>query len=230
MASNPLRQLASMSRDIRAIGISKLPRNLQRACIIFYNRKSQLGERSAKTCLKIGKAAKYMQLDVFVLQDGTEDEFIETLRHFVSTTSEILLAFACGQNITQGQGTDGIPLSGGVADPDLVYDIFSLKPTESKVCFLTDAIFTKEAWDKEAPHGVLFMAPYPDRDASVVSQFDASEESFFAVLFNNFIKTNPDATPDDIATALEERLSSFGQKVFLKTFPPQFATEISFAL
>ncbi|OHS99237.1 hypothetical protein TRFO_08484 [Tritrichomonas foetus] len=235
-AGNALRELASVAHDIRKVGWNKLPTGIEHAGLIICNTRAHINQQSPKQAAKMGKFAKYMELEVYYIIDPTVDEYIDVLRHFLTEVSEFLFVFNSTTKIGQDLVDEPpkIPLKGGFADPELVFDLLNCKVPESRVCFLMDGINDPAQWDPKkngvTRDGVLVMAPYPDPRQASVEQFDSQQESLFAIEVNKIFKTDPEMTGKALATQVATELQPFGMRVFVASCPPQFATELNFAI
>lgn len=225
MATNSLRELAALSHDIRKIGWKKIPKNMERACVIFINTKSHLNSQSPKAAVKFAKLAKYMECEVFVINNPTVNEYIDAMRYFLTDVSDFLACYAICNKLDSKLPTKPaeIPLADGVVDPDLFYDMLNSKKPESKVFFAIDAINNPKDWDPAANGanrpGIYVMAPYADTSNPEIEQFDHSQESIFNLELNKVVKSMPDGTLGDIANTLEEIILPFGNKVYAAAYP-----------
>ena len=233
---NALRELAAVARDIRKLGWDKLPTNLEHAGLIIFNSHAHTNMESPKQAAKMGKFAKYMDLEVYYIIDPTVDEFIDVMRHFLTEVSVFLFVFCGACKISQQTVDDPprIPLSGGVVEPDLLFDLLDCKIPESRVCFLLDGVNNPDQWDPKKNgvnrDGVLFMAPYPDPRQAICQQFDSQQESLFALEVNKIFKTDPEMTGSTLAKLVTQELQPFGMRVYVASTPPEFATKLNFAI
>ncbi|KAK8858176.1 hypothetical protein M9Y10_013277 [Tritrichomonas musculus] len=233
---NALRELASVARDIRKIGWNKLPTGVEHAGLIIANTHTHLNQRSPKQAAKMAKFAKYMELEVYYILDPTVDEFIDVLRHFITEVTEFLFIFCGATKISQELVDDPplIQLSKGTADPELVFDLLNSKVPASRICLLLDGVNDPSHWDPKkngvTRDGVLIMAPYPDPSQASLDQFDSRQESLFAVEVNKVFKTDPEMTGRELANLVSSELQPFGMKVFVASYPPEFANELNFAI
>lgn len=236
MASTPLSELAAIARDVRKVGWKKLPTGLDRVSLVIVNTRAHLNQQPSRTALRFGRLAKYMETEVLYILDPTVDEFIDLLRHFLTEVTDYLFiaTVACkiGQDLVDEKPL--IRLKGGSVDPDLLFDLLNCKNHDSRVCFALDGVNNTSAWvpsehgvDRD---GVLFIAPYPDPAQASLDQFDSSQESLFAMEMSKIIKTDPTITGKNLATALTKELQPFGMRVFVSAYPPEMASELSFAV
>lgn len=235
-AGNALRELASVGRDIRKIGWNKLPTNVEHAGLVICNTHAHLNQRAPKQAAKMAKFAKYMELEVYYLLDPTVDEFIDVMRHFVTEVSDFLFIFLGATKISQllVDESPDIKLEGGSADPELIFDLLNSKVPSSRICFLLDGVNNPSNWDPKkngvTRDGVLVMAPYPDPSQASTEQFDSRQESLFAIEINKVFKTDPEMTGKELASLVSTELKPFGMRVYVASYPPEFASELNFAI
>lgn len=233
---NPLRELAANGHDLRKLGWNKLPSGHERVGLLFMNTQTHMNEESAKTCAKIAKLMKYMQMEVFFVSDPTVDEFINAMRHFITDVSEYLFCFYCGTKIHQSLANQPsvLKMRDGDIDPELLYDLMNSKIPESKVAFLMDGITSPEKWDPSKNNvnreGVIVIAPYADPSQNDTQQFDSTMNGFFAVELSKIIKSDPEMTGESLTAALNQELSIVGMKVYCASYPAEFKSELSFAI
>ena len=236
MASTAFRELAAFSRDIRKVGWNNLPTGLDRASLVIVNTKAHLNQQPAKSAVRFGKLAKYMETEVFYLTDPTVDEFIDLLRHFLTEVREFLfiVTIACkiGQDLVDEKSQ--IRLNGGIMDPDLLFDLLNCKDPDSRVCFVLDGINNTKDWvpnehgvDRD---GVMFIAPYPDPAQASLEQFDSKQDPFFGLEMAKIIKSEPNITGKALASAMTRELQPFGMRVFVSAYPPEMASDLPFAV
>ncbi|EAY15360.1 hypothetical protein TVAG_224360 [Trichomonas vaginalis G3] len=229
--TSAMRELAAISHDIRKIGFRKLPRNIERAAVIFMRGKSHLNLEGSKESLKFGKLAKYMYCEVFVMTDATVDDFIEVMRHFVTETKQVLLCFTVANKVNDksSTGPTEIPFVGGSVDPELLFDLGNSIQAGVKLFYFIDGINDPKNWDPKAngstKPGLYFMAPYADTKATDIIQFDSNQEGFFSLHLNKVIKAFPEESFGEIARVLEEQIEPFGLKVFAAANPPSALSE-----
>lgn len=236
MASTPLSELAAIARDVRKVGWNKLPTGLERVSLIIVNTRAHRDQQPSRTALRFGKLAKYMETEVLYLLDPTVDEFIDLLRHFLTDVSEFLFiaTVACkiGQDLVDERPL--IKLKGGSVAPDLLFDLLNCKMHESRVCFALDGVNNTSAWTPSEHgvdrDGVLFIAPYPDPAQASLDQFDSTQESLFAMEMAKIIKLEPTITGKNLQLELTKELQPFGMRVFVSAYPPEMASELSFAV
>ncbi|KAH0793023.1 hypothetical protein GPJ56_003074 [Histomonas meleagridis] len=234
--ANPLVNLAAIGHDLRKFSLSKLPTSLERVALIFINMKTHKGQQSPKAALKMGKLAHYMELKIYYIIDPTTDEFIDIMQHFVTRVSEYLFIFSVATVIDQKFNNQPaqIQMKDGYADSQLIGDLFNSKDPESRICFLMDGVNNPNEWTPSKlglkRSGVLIMAPYPDPAKKSVQQFDSTAESLFALEVDKIYKEGPEMTGANLAKAVSEELKPFGMKVFVESYPPEFATELSFSI
>ena len=227
--TSAMRELAAISHDIRKLGWKKLPRNIQRAAVIFSHGKSHLNLESSKTCLRFGKIAKYMLCEVFYILDANVDEFIDVMRHFVTETTEILLCFTVANKVDANSSSQppAIPFVGSSVDPELLFDVANSKKVSSKMFFFMDGINKPEDWDPKkngcTKSNVYVIAPYAASPDAI--QFDSQQESFFGSQFHKVIKSIPDAPLTEVAKVLDEQVEPFALKTFVASYPPNLINE-----
>lgn len=230
------RELAAISRDVRKVGWNKLPTGLERAGLIIVNTKSHLNQQAAKSALKMGKLAKYMECDLYYLIDPTVDEFIDLIRHFITDVSDYLFISMISTKLHHDLVDEPaeFKVKGGSIDPELLFDLLNCKVPESRVCFVLDGVNNPKDWDPAKNgvdrDGVLFMAPYPDPAQASLDQFDSTQESLFGLELAKIIKCDPVIKGKDLANAIAKELQPFGMKVHIASYPPEMATELSFAV
>jgi hypothetical protein len=236
MATSAFRDLAAIARDIRLIGWKKLPTRLERASIVIVNTKAHLNQQPAKTALRMGKTGKYADSEVFYLVDPTVDEFIDTVRHFVTEVSEFLFIFACATKISQRlvDEKSEIKLKNGSVEPALLFDLLNSKQRNSRVCFVSDGVHRTEDWIPEKygvdRDGIMFVAPYPDPAQARLEQFDSQQEGVFAMELDKVLKSDPEINAKKLAEKVTAELKAFGMKMFVASYPEAATTELSFAL
>lgn len=229
--TSAMRELAAISHDIRKVGFRKLPRNIERAAVIFMHGKSHLNLEGSKESLKFGKLAKYMYCEVFVMVDATVDDFIEVMRHFVTETKEILLCFTVANKVNgkSSEAPSEIPFVGGSVDPELIFDLGNSISNGCKLFYFLDGINDPKNWDPKAnganKDGIYIMAPYADTKAPEVVQFDSNQEGFFSLHLNKVVKAFPEESFGQIAKVLSEQIETFGLKVFAAANPPSALSE-----
>lgn len=236
MTANAFRELAAISHDLRKLGWNKLPTDIERAGIIICNTKTHGNLQSPKSCAKMGRLCKYMELETYYIADPTVDEFIDIMRHFVTEVTEYLFVFTSATKIHQNLIDEPsiIPLKGGSVDPDLLFDLMNSKLEESRIVFVMDGVNNPGDWDPEkngaTRDGVLIFAPYPDPAQADLEQFNSSQENLMVLEMNKDIKVNPEITGAELAAQMSKGLSVFGQKVYVASYPRAFATELGFCV
>ena len=236
MDSNPFVNLSSIGHDLRRFSLNKLPTSLERVALIFVNMKTHKNQQSPKSALKMGKLAHYMELKIYYIIDPTVDEFIDIMRYFITEVSEYLFIFSIATVIDQkfAKQPAQIQMKDGYADSQLIGDLLNSKVPESRVCFLMDGVNNPNDWTPSKlglnRDGILIMSPYPDPAQKSVQQFDSTAESLFALEVNKIYKMDPEMTGDKLAKLVTEELKPFGMKVFVASYPPEFATELSFSI
>jgi len=236
MASNPLREIASISRDIRKIGWEKLPRQIPRACLIFCNIRAHRNSESPKESLKIAKLAKYLNCEIFLIVDATLEEFIDAMRHFITEVTEFLLIFTAANRIITGKKTEtpSIQFKDDSVDPELMYDLINCKNPASRVFLLMDAIDHPSHWDlSKFPmnrNGIYVMSAYPDSSQKETIQFDSAMNGVFSVALSKSIKANPDGTLASISKEVDKDLTPFGQKTYVSSHPSNLAESSQFLI
>ena len=236
MAANPLREIASIGHDIQKIKWDKLPTDLERIGVLFINTRAHLNEQSVKSCVKIAKLMKYMELEIYFIINPTVDDFVDIMRRFVTQVTDYLFCFYIGTKIQQAlvDSPAVLKMKGGDVDPELLFDLLNSKKEESKVAFVTDGFNDPSKWDPSkngvTRSGVIVLAPYPDPAQSKTEQFDTSMESFFALELNKTIKSNPEITGAELAQSLSTDLNIVGTKVYCASCPPEFKDQLSFAI
>lgn len=227
--TSTMNELLAISHDIRKLGWKKLPRNVERAAVIFSRGKSHRNLEGAKECLKFGKLAKYMLCEVFFIIDPTVDEFIDVMRHFVTETKEILLCFTASNtlNAKSSAAAPMIPFVGDNVDPELLFDMLNSKKPENKIFFIMDGINKPDDWDPKKNgskrDGVYVCAPYAASADAI--QFDSEQESFFATQLYKVVKAFPDSALSEIVGVLSEQIEPFGLKPFVASYPPNLVNE-----
>ena len=222
-------ELHAISHDIRKVGYKKLPRNIERAAVIFSYGKSHRNYEASKECLQFGKLAKYIQCELYIFNDPTIDDFIDVMRHFLTQTKQVLLCFTVANRINGKSSSEQpeIPLVNGTVDPELLYDMLNSKKKESKLFFFMDGINKPEDWKPEKngcnKEGIYVCAPYAVSDDA--TQFDTQQESFFASQLKKVVKAYPDESLENISVVLDEQINPFGLKTFVASYPAKLVGE-----
>ena len=234
MTSNPLREISSISHDIRLIGFKKLPRKISRACLIFCNFKAHKNSESPKESLKIAKIAKYLECEVYFITDATVEEFIDAMTHFLIETTEFLFIFMAVTDITKPliNKSELIQLKNDNIEPELIFDLFNSKNTNNKIFFLLDAIYNPINWNLNnynfKKNNIYLMAPYPESNNKEIIQFDRSMNGIFSLTLSKIIKSNPESSIEIISKLIENEISNFGQKIYYNTFPNNLIQQNNF--
>ena len=236
MSTNPLRDLASAARDIRSIGMRRVPINIERACVIFVNQYAYHSTASILSAIRIAKFAKWANMEVYYMVDPSVSEVEEVLTHFTTMVSKLSFIYFSGNPISQEtmDGKAAIKVSNGTIGPNLIFSTIDQKDENLQLILCIDGINRPEAWnpldqDLETPHTTI-IAPYPDPNQAHLQQLDLKNETIFITEFWNAIKGSPSATLKDIRDKVAPELELFGQKLFAQSFPETDVTERSLIL
>ena len=236
MSANPLRDLASAARDIRAIGMRRVPINIERACVIFVNQYAYHTTASIQSAIKIAKFAKWANCEVYYMIDPNIQEVGEVLQHFSTMVTKLTFFYFSGNPISQEtiEGKACIKVSNGVIGPNYIYEVIDQKDENLNVVLCIDGVNRPGPWNPieqelQNPH-VAFFAPYPDPKQAHLQQLDLKNDTIFINEFWTAIKTQPSATLDTIARQISPELNLFGQNISAVTFPESDLTDKPFIL
>ena len=225
MSSNPLRDLAAAARDIRAIGMRRVPINIERACVIFVNQYAYHNTASIQSAIKIAKFAKWANCEVYYSIDPNVQEVVEILTHFSTMVTNFTFFYFSGNPISQEmiESKAAIKTTNGTVGPNLIYSTLDQKNPELQIVLCIDGINRPGPWnpleqDLQQPH-VTILAPYPDPDQAHLQQLDLKNDTIFINEFWTAIKTQPAATLDTIVRQISPELKLFGQKVYACSSP-----------
>jgi hypothetical protein len=233
MSCNPLRDLQTFARDIRQIGWSRIPINIERACMIFVNVHAFHSNASMVSAIRVAKLAKWANCECYFICDPTVPEFVDAVRHFSTQTLNFLMFYYAGNVISQEGlgGSASLSVLNGTVGPDLIYATISEKQTDLRIIWMMDGTNNPESWDPLehdlGEPGVLFMAPYPDDRQAHLQQMDLKNECIFIQEVFTALKSKPTLTAQDLAAKVGVELKKFGQLVFCSAYPDQFKTDLA---
>jgi hypothetical protein len=236
MGSNPLRDLAALARDIRQIGWSRIPINIQRACMIFLDVNAYQSNAPYVSAIRIAKLARWANCEVYFICEPSVPEFVDAVRHFSTQTISLLIFYYAGRVLTYENldGSTALSVNGGTVGPDLIYQTMDAKPTNLRIVWTMDGVIKPAAWDPAEQDldqpGVLFIAPYADPAQARVQQNDLKNESIFVQELYTALKSTPAMTARQVVAKIEPELRRFGLKVFCSSQPKEFKSEIPLIL
>lgn len=229
-STNPLRDLQSLGRDIRLIGWSQIPINIERACVIFINTYAYPNNASLYQAILMAKLAKWANCEIYYIYEATKKEFVDTLSHFSKNVLQFCLFYYAGNPISQDlvDAKPALKIMNGTIGPDLIYQTLNEKEENNRILFLIDGVNQADPWDPqkqglEAP-GVLFMAPIPDMSKAHLKQLDLENQSIFLSELKTVLKNEPTITADDVKEKVEKGIKDFGTKLFMSAYPPELST------
>lgn len=224
-SSNPLRDLASLARDIRLIGQPRIPVNIERSCLIFVDKNAFRASAALFSAIRVAKFAKWANCEVYYYTDATVDEAKEAIQHFSANVMELSIIYFAGNPISQDVMDDKsvVRMLNGTIGPDLIYSLIDGKPEDLQLILLLDGINNPDNWNPlkhglKQPH-VTVIAPYPDPRQAHLQQQDLQNETLFIHEFWSAIKSKPDITAADIAKTVQKEIVDYGQKVYVESFP-----------
>jgi hypothetical protein len=233
MGSNPLRDLAQLARDIRKIGWSRIPINIERSCVLFLNVNAYQTNAPFVSAIRVAKLARWANCEVYFICEPSVPEFVDAIRHFSSQTIKLCLFYYAGNPISQDkvEGSSALTVHLGTVGPSLVYQTIDQKQTNLRLIWTMDGVNNPKAWDPREHDldqpGVLFIAPYPDPEQAHLQQFDLRNESLYIQELYTALKSNPFLTAGAIVKKIEPALVKFGQKVFCAAVPDEFVTDVA---
>ena len=231
MSANPLRDLAAAARDIRQIGMRRVPINIERACVIFVNQYAYHNTASIQSAIKIAKFAHWANCEVYYSIDPNVSEVVEILTHFSTNVTKFTFFYFSGNPISQEtiESKAAIKVSNGSVGPNLIYSTLDQKDPELQIVLCIDGINRPRPWNPQEqeltqPH-ISILAPYPDPEQAHLQQLDLKNDTIFINEFWTAIKTQPAATLDEIVKQISPELNLFGQKVFACSDPDSDKTD-----
>ena len=234
MAFNPQRDLQQISRDIRHIGWSRIPINIERCCLIIINKNAYHNNAAYYSAIKIAKLAKWANCEVYFIDDPLIPEFVDAVKHFTTQTLNFLMIYCAGNPISHDTMDDPALLKypSGTVGPDLFYSFINEKEENLRIAIVMDGINRPEPWDPELQDldrtGVLVMAPYPDPAQAHLQQHDLKNQNLFIQALITQIKSKPTITGQELQRAIEKEIVGFGQKVFCGSTPTAYKTDLAF--
>lgn len=236
MSSNPLRDLQGLARDIRKIGWSRIPINIERACLLILDVNAYQTNAPYLAAIRFAKLARWASCEVYFICEPSVSEFVDALHHFSTQTLNLLTIFYAGNPISQEflDKDPALKCVNGTVGPSLVYQTLNDKQDDLRIIFMMDGVNDPIAWDPEdqeldAP-GIMFMAPYPDSKQAHLQQFDLKNESLFLQELYTALKANPRLTGGEVATIVQKEIVEFGQKVFVSSHPIEFMQDLALIL
>jgi hypothetical protein len=236
MSSNPLRDLATLARDIRLIGWSRIPINIQRACVLFLDVNAYQNNAPYLSAIRLAKLARWANCEVYFICEPSVPEFVDAVRHFATQTLSLLIFYYAGNVLTYENldGKHSIHVNNGVVGPDLIYQTLDQKQTNLRIIWVMDGVIKPELWDPadqdlDQP-GIMFIAPYMDAAQAHLQQTDLKNESIFIQEIYTALKATPSLTAEKLVAKIEPELKRFGQKVFCSSHPPEFKTQLALIL
>ncbi|OHT14423.1 hypothetical protein TRFO_15203 [Tritrichomonas foetus] len=233
MSFNPHRELQALARDVRLIGWSRIPINIERACLIIINKNAYHTNASYNSAIRIAKLMKWANCEVYFITDPSVPEFVDALRHFATQTLNFLYIYYAGNPISQDTMDDPpiLKVSEGTVGPDLFYSVINEKPTDLRIVICFDGVNNPTPWDPadqdlDEP-GVLFIAPYPDPKQAHLQQNDLKNECLFIQELYTNIKSKPTITGETLRANIEKEILEFGQRVFCSSTPQEYQTDIA---
>ena len=232
MSFNPERDLKALGRDIRNIGWSRIPINIERACLIIINKDAYHNNASFNSAIRIAKLAKWANCEVYFISDPSVPEFVDSLRHFCTQTLNFLLIYYSGNPISQDTMDDPpvLKVFEGTVGPDLFYSTVNEKRSDLRIAIIMDGINNPTPWDPADQEldepGVLYMAPYPDPNQAHLQQNDLKNQNLFIQEFYSALKAKPSLTGQALKTSVEKEIIEFGQKVFCSSHPAEYKTDL----
>ena len=225
MSSNPLRELAKLGRDLRLLGLGRVPINIERCCVIIVNTRTFPSAASLVSCIRMAKLAKWANCEVYFITDPTVIEVSNVLLHFSTQVLLFSIIYFSGIKISQDTADNKFYFKAhnGLIGSDLIFSQIDKKNDELKLLLLFEGINNPEEFNFKNNeiqlNNLTLMAPYPDVNQTSLQQLDLQNENIFLYEFWVFIKTNPRAKLSDIIPNLEKELNEFGQKLFVDCYP-----------
>ncbi|KAH0787541.1 Clan CD, family C14, metacaspase-like cysteine peptidase [Histomonas meleagridis] len=207
--------------------MARLPINIERVCLVFCNTNAFPSNASLISSIRIAKLGRWVNSEVFFIENPDVREFGDVLCHFSSYTTKELFIYFAGNPISQDYTGDKsiLKLRDGSISPDSFYSSINDKPNDLKIIIAFDGTNDPEKWNPEnyalTEPGVIFIAPYPDLSKAHLQQFDLKNESIFVYEMYLKLKSDPYTTGQDIQTHLQKILLKFGQKVSCTSHPPE---------
>jgi hypothetical protein len=229
--TDPVRELKTYGRDLAAIPLSRVPKDMKKVAFLCVNSYSSyrqnLGTGPINDGLALAKCLKGYKYEIYFLHNPRCRNFLSYLDAFFQNADELVF-FYVGHGTTlpdvDGDEDDGqdeafVFDDGEVTDDDLCAHLITNKKPGSQITLITDACHSGSIWDiqggnvkgRQLPDGVLSVSASNDGQTIRQTVVNRLEMGVFTYNLTKLLTADASLTPNDLAPKMRAALKSFGQ-------------------